>query len=99
SLSNYSKALDTAAEIGDQQTVAVAAINIGELYRSQGDFSSALACYRYGLSAAIELDDRIVAAVTCENIAQIYIEQRRHGEAEGLLTKAIALAQALNTPY
>ncbi len=51
------------------------------------------------LDTAIKLYERAAVAVAVGNIALTFADQGLSAQAEQLFTRAIALAQALNTPY
>ena len=73
--------------------------NAGELYRQQGQYDAALACYGRGLQIAVELNDRPSIYPIIGNIGIIRSTQGDWPAAESLYLHAIALGRALNIPY
>jgi class 3 adenylate cyclase/tetratricopeptide (TPR) repeat protein len=98
-LTCYAQRLQIALEIGVRQGVGIAIGNIGDVYLNYGDYARALACLTQNLQIALEIGDRLGVSFALWNMAVTYVAQERCDEAERLLTRAIILGRALDTPY
>ncbi|MCB8990604.1 MAG: tetratricopeptide repeat protein [Ardenticatenaceae bacterium] len=98
-LNAYAQSLQIALELGDRQGVSISVGNMGNIYWYQGRPAQALACYSYDLQTTLALGDRQGVSFAAWNVARVYLANGELEPAERLLTQALALGRALDTPY
>jgi tetratricopeptide (TPR) repeat protein len=92
------QALKIAEELGDRRSVALALVNLGDLYRRQGRFPAALACLGTALSILADLQSPHDVAETLVSLAWTFLAQEWYAEAEAVLRRAVALCRTLAIP-
>jgi len=75
------KILEEMGSAGDKRDLAVRLVNIGRIYRLQGDADQALAYYRKSLKTFEELDDKFGIATLQTNIGVVYKTQGLYEQA------------------
>lgn len=90
--------LDLASEIGYVRVMGVVLGNLGSLYLESGHEDEALPCYEASLRVALEIGDRMAAPMTLRNLALAYFRRGDLDTADGLLSRAFALAKTQDTP-
>ncbi|MEV4343001.1 tetratricopeptide repeat protein [Actinoplanes sp. NPDC049596] len=98
-IASYGRALAVARDIGARHTGAVIVGNMSEIYRDQGDYRRARTCVMYSLRVAVELGDASSVVDLVAGLGIITAGERRPGEAQRLLERAIELARDLDAPY
>ncbi len=82
--------------ISDQEGVAHAQNNIGNIYLSQGNHAQALEYFRKGLALSEKLGDKDGMAVTLDNIGLVYSKQGDYAQALEYLQKSLALREEMD---
>ena len=86
----YDLARNIAEQIGDQEGIATASLDIGSVYYFQANYTAALEHYRKARELFTEVNNHYESAKALSGLALIYKEQRRDAEALAALKQALA---------
>ncbi|MFX1397678.1 MAG: tetratricopeptide repeat protein [Promethearchaeota archaeon] len=87
--------LRRAIQEGNDEWKGVALNNIGEIYRTQGNYPEALSRYEEALAIAEQLGDLSKKAIHLNNIASIHYAQGNYPEALSSYEEALAIDEQL----
>jgi tetratricopeptide (TPR) repeat protein len=91
----YEQSLQTFRQLGDVHGVAVALMNLGSVYREQGQWQEAIAAYEQSLQTFRELGDVHGVAQTLTNLGTVYATQGQWQEAIAYYEQSLEISRQL----
>jgi tetratricopeptide (TPR) repeat protein len=95
----YEQSLKTSEELGDKSGVASSLHQLGMIQQAQGNYAEAVRLYEQSLKTSEELGDKSGVASSLGQMGKLAQAQGRYKEAMSYYLRALALFQALNSPY
>ena len=99
SISTVEEALKLFREVGNKWGVATALNYLGELLRSQGDYSRAAPVYEESLAINVEIGNTWAVVTSSVNLAWVALHQGDYKRAQALFKQALIPARDLKAPY
>ena len=95
----HAQHLAIAKEVGDRAGEGAAYSNLGCAYRSQGDFSNAIAYHAQCLAIAKEVGDRVGEGRACGNLGTCHMHLNEYVKAVAYFEAQHALATSLKLAH
>jgi signal transduction histidine kinase len=95
----YSKAMSSLRQVGDSVELASIILNLGEAFRKNEDYDSALLCFRESGIIFEKIDYLVGKAYNLGNVGMVYASIGENSLAEMNINEAIAILEELEVYY